>query len=267
MNLVSGADVVVARGERGAPRLIDIERRLSSGGDLLDELATLERKNDELLVRFNADFATQSFVDAASCDSKFRLIESSDGQVSNVVHRADPSDRSARTDAFDFHNDGLYLADPPYYCALYCLDPGDGDIPTVLADSSTILSRLVDSGISLQTLLSLQQSYVDRRGVQHAYDIVRPHPTSGYAVLQYFDGEGELITSTSKSYPFVTSVDLEEIKAAIHRCIRECTWQSLRWERGHFVVWNNYAFLHARISTKIDLRRHLARFWIRRIGL
>jgi hypothetical protein len=264
MGLIGGADVVAPSEDRDASRLVDIERRLSSPADLLGELAAAEY----LLVRFTADFDARSFVDAASCDCKFRLIDSSDGKFSDVLHLSDRSDRSARTDAFDFHNDGLYLNEPPDYCALYCLDPGDCDIPTAFAESCEILRKLEASGVPLQALLGLQQAYVDRRGMQHAYDIVRRHPRSGHPILQYFDGEGELLIPDLEPCPLVRSQDLREIKTLIHRCIRECKWEFLHWEKkGHFVVWDNYAFLHARLSTKIDLRRHLVRFWIRRIDI
>jgi alpha-ketoglutarate-dependent taurine dioxygenase len=264
MGSIGGMGVGVSGHAQGGPRFVDIERRLSFGGDLLDQLATLELEKNDLLVRFNADFEPQSFVDAARYSSKFGLTDSSDGKVSNVLHRQNPLDRSARTDTFDFHNDGLYLDDPPYYCALYCIDPGDGDIPTVFVESSKVLDRLAAMGISLQALSSVQQAYIDRRGAHHVYDIIRAHPRTGYAVLQYFDGKGELLASDSKPRPSERSGELEEIKAAIHRCICECSWESQSWKKGHFVVWDNYAFLHARLCTKTDLRRHLARFWIRR---
>jgi alpha-ketoglutarate-dependent taurine dioxygenase len=267
--LVGGADVFVTFGDQGERRLVDIERRLSSPPDLLNELAAAEGAAEHVLVRFTIDFDDRSFVRATNCDRRFRLIESSDGQVSDVLHRPDHSDRSARTDAFDFHNDGLYLNEPPDYCALYCLDHGDGDIPTTFVESCRILKRLEASGVSLQTLSSLRQAYVDRRGMRHAYDIVRPHPRLGHPTLQYFDGDGDLHTSPLKLFPLMGSEDLREIRGLIHGCIRECQsqWESLHWKRGHFVVWDNYAFLHARPSTKIDLRRHLKRFWIRRIDI
>jgi Taurine catabolism dioxygenase TauD, TfdA family len=150
MGSTRGMGVGVLRDVRGAARFVDIRRRLSSGEDLFEELAALEQDDDEVLARCNADFEPQSLVDAARYSNKFRLIRSSDGEVSDVLHRQDPSDRSARSDAFEFHNDGLYLNSPPYYCALYCLNPGDSDIPTVFVESSKILSKLAVAGISLQ---------------------------------------------------------------------------------------------------------------------
>jgi len=258
-----GASVDVPLDDLGAPRLIDVRSWQSSAPQLLDTLATLERGDNGLLACFNAAFDVPSFVEAASKDDRFSLIESSDGQVSNVLHRHDPSDRSARTDSFDFHNDGLYLAQPPDYCALYCLDPGNGNIPTIFVDSRHVVQRLSSAGVSLQILSRLKQMYVDRRGVRHMYNIVRSHPKLGHTVLQYY-GEGELVASALQSCSLEGNKDLQRIKDVVYRCISECNWNSLFWEKGKFVVWDNYAFLHARLTTKIDLRRHLARFWIRR---
>jgi alpha-ketoglutarate-dependent taurine dioxygenase len=233
--------------------------------ELLTAIAMTPEHNGSLFAHFCASFEVDEFVEAANGGADFALINSSDGPVSVVAHAADCNDRSARTDTFDFHNDGLYLADPPDYCALCCLETGRGDIPTVFVDSRQVMDHLKRLGIPPEALARVRQTYVDRRGRHRAYDIVRRHPRFGFEVLQYFSGEGQLIAVDVESGPVHSVAELEEIRMAINDSIDRCELNTLLWSRGDFVVWDNYTYLHARPSTQIDRQRKLARFWLRKL--
>ncbi|CAN0090514.1 unnamed protein product, partial [Phaeothamnion confervicola] len=70
------------------------------------------------------------------------IVYSHDGPFSTVRHGSDPLDQSARTEHFDFHTDGLYLNEPPHYCALHCINAGKHSASTVFVDSREVLASL-----------------------------------------------------------------------------------------------------------------------------
>jgi alpha-ketoglutarate-dependent taurine dioxygenase len=255
---------VPSRAGPNAPPLVDVDASRTSAEGLLTHLVALDQGHPPLFARFRADFEVDAFLAAVNGSRQFDLVESSDGAVSFVRHGPDPSDRSARMERFDFHTDGLYLDDPPDYCALYCLDHGRADMPTVFIDARHALEKLLASGVSLQALSGLRQVYWDRRGVRHEYPIIRRHPRFGFWVLQYFAGDGRFGGLESSVGAHGNAKKLRDITMAVDRCIRECDPIFIHWSRGSFVVWDNYVMLHARFFAGVDLQRQLARFWLRR---
>lgn len=244
-----------------APQVIDRTEHVTSAADLPSVIAAI---NDMAAVAsFRLDLEVEALTGILNSNRHFGLVQSSEGCVSFVRQGSDRSDRSARTETFDFHTDGLYLANPPDYCSLFCLDEGRGDIPTVFIDSRAVLRRLTNSGVSLDFLSSVKQKYTDRRGRHHTYNILRQHPRFDFPVLQYFAGQDKL----TKNDHFGSDNDdeLTQLKARIDFYIASSEATRIIWSRKLFVVWDNYTYLHARQSVTSDPCRKLARYWLKKI--
>ena len=79
-----------------------------------------------------------------------RIVQTSGENYAIAMHKEDPTDHSNRTTFFDWHSDGLYLAKPPRFALLHCLNPGNGQANTELANTNQVLTKLSPS--SLRTL-------------------------------------------------------------------------------------------------------------------
>ena len=243
------------------PKLIVQSDHVASAKEL--HSAILAFNQMPTLTSLRLDLEVAALTSALKSDPCYDLVRSSEGHVSFVRQGSEPSDRSARTETFDFHTDGLYLVDPPDCCGLFCLDEGRGDIPTVFVDSRTVLRRLVGSGVSLEFLLNVKQGYTDRRGQRHVYNIVRRHPRFSFPVLQYFSGRDALTKNSHFSSD--NDEELTQLKERIDFYIADTASTRIGWSKKLFVVWDNYTYLHARPSVSPDPCRILARYWLKKI--
>jgi alpha-ketoglutarate-dependent taurine dioxygenase len=65
-----------------------------------------------------------------------RIVQTSGQNYAIARHKEDPTDHSNRTTFFDWHCDGLYLPKPPRFALLHCLNPGNGQAKTELANTT-----------------------------------------------------------------------------------------------------------------------------------
>ena len=155
---------------------------------------------------------------------------------------AAPNTLSGRhgTGAFPFHTETAYWQRPARYVLLYCVNPGAGKRPTLVAD---VLGKLSPSNI--QTLSS-ELWVVGRRRHPFLASLIE-NATSGLRLR--FDTECMRPVDRSALGPTIMARLLERRAPAI-----------VEWKAGDLLILDNFRVVHGRgASAKPDGDRHLRR--------
>ena len=180
-----------------------------------------------------------------------RIIQTSGKNYAIAMHREDPTDCSDRTEYFDWHSDGLYHPTPPKFVLLHCLNSGNGQIHTDLADVQNVLAKL--SPDRLQTLSRLCSHYIGHGG-NFDHRILLNNKillaSRGYvSPLTYLPLEEQ---------PSIR--DIGEALSELYLYL-DCSAVSYKWRAGDTLIFNQYQYLHRRNSAVIDRDRKLIRMW------
>jgi alpha-ketoglutarate-dependent taurine dioxygenase len=180
-----------------------------------------------------------------------RLVQTSGKNYAIAAHKEDPTDYSNRTNFFDWHCDGLYLQKPPRFALLHCLNPGNGQARTELAETSQVLSKLRPS--SLRTLGKLRSHYIGHGG---SFD--HPILTSGGMLLA-----SRGYVSPLPDLPFEDHPSIREINETLSELYDHLDDNAVpyQWNIGGTLIFDQYQYMHRRNSAIIDRDRKLIRLW------
>lgn len=212
-----------------------------------------------LLAAF-VDTDADKLLDCFRDRSALSLVDGHEGPISTVWHGPSLADKSSRTEAFDYHVDGVYLERLPDFVALYCLDPGRGDSPTTFVDSRTLLKAVLADGLDIETLADISDHYLDRSGATVERPILNRHPRTGEWVLNYYNGPGRFVTRRGADRALERRT-LDSVKELLGEHLTGIAPQRHHWGRGLFLMWDNHTFLHGRLADAPDQNRKLLRAW------
>ncbi len=180
-----------------------------------------------------------------------RIVQTSGKNYSIATHKEDPNDHSNRTTFFDWHCDGLYLATPPRFALLHCLDPGNGQAKTELANTNQVLTKLSPS--NLRTLSKLRSHYIGHGG---SFD----HPI--------LTSDGMLLASRGyvsplPDLPFEDQPSIRDLNEALSELYHHLDDSAVpyEWNMGGTLIFDQYQYMHRRNSGIIDRDRKLIRMW------
>jgi alpha-ketoglutarate-dependent taurine dioxygenase len=202
---------------------------------------------------------------AIRASSHWKLVRSSDGEISVVENRGAPHDYSSNDAFFALHTDGLHHKVPPQFSLLYCENPGTKSVPTVFLDTTRLLERLRKRAPDAHEVLQrLDQVFIGRDGRECRRPIIEVNPVDGAEVMNitfgraYFrparhvDGTGDEPHQAEAVAAFQCVLQLtDEIGLSNHV-----------WNSGDLVAWDNYRFIHGRGKAVGSTGRRLIRAWL-----
>jgi alpha-ketoglutarate-dependent taurine dioxygenase len=207
-----------------------------------------------------------SFLDLID-STRFSVVPSTDGRVSTVRERPSAGDdHSHQSGYFGLHTDGLALPQVPSYGILYCVNPGTGSAPTVLADSRELIDRIQEADL-FALLSQVDAVYFDRGGAEYTRPFFETHPATGQAIVNNIGSE-DPTRSILRARP--GSTILPEQVAALQAEVARLSASLIMphsWTEGDFLIFDNRTFLHGRglseqQTTESDAARELLRMWI-----
>ena len=185
---------------------------------------------------------------------KHRSVPTSEGAYSIVEDIGRPTtDFSKHSRFFDWHTDGLYHDPPPRWTVLHCIDPGDGEITTEVADALAAIRHVPAEHARI--LEKLATVYVGRDGKRHARKIVGP-------TWVHLASRGFVTSSVPvEDFPSLReSADaVQAFIAALDRGERHVQ----KWQAGDVLVFDNHRHLHRRVGIAPDPKRRLTRMWFK----
>jgi alpha-ketoglutarate-dependent taurine dioxygenase len=180
-----------------------------------------------------------------------RIVQTSGENYAIAMHKEDPTDHSNRTTFFDWHSDGLYLPKPPRFALLHCLNPGNGQAKTELANTNQVLTKLSPS--SLRTLSKLRSHYIGDGG---SFD--HPILTSDGMLLASRGYVSPLLDLPFEDQPSIR--DISETFSELYRHLDDSA-VPYEWNTGGTLIFDQYQYMHRRNSAIIDRDRKLIRMW------
>jgi alpha-ketoglutarate-dependent taurine dioxygenase len=184
------------------------------------------------------------------------LITSHDGYVSTVRETGKERDFSRQTGFFDYHTDGLYLAQPPEAVLLHCVSTGASANPTVLADTVDAISRLPNA--DLRVLRQLDLVYIASTGERHSRPLIEDSSGRMTASLA---SRGYVAQSPRVSSP-PTMREIAAAMSALFVALESAVILEHEWAVGDVLVFDNHRLVHARRGLPGDVERVLLRAWI-----
>ena len=185
-----------------------------------------------------------------------RVVNGRDGPIGAVEEGPDPADLSRQTSAFGWHKDGLYLPDLPTLVCLYCLNPGRGDSPTVIANCANALD-LVDID-TRQKMDTAELVYLSSVGEMYPRRLVERPANIGRSVVHI--GERVLVRQVPHVEGELGLIDgiLETTRGKLD----DSTVHTQFWKAGDFLLFDNISYAHARRAIWPDPLRRLVRIWL-----
>jgi alpha-ketoglutarate-dependent taurine dioxygenase len=180
-----------------------------------------------------------------------RIVQTSGQNYAIAKHKEDPTDCSDRTEYFDWHSDGLYLPKPPRFALLHCLNPGNGQAKTELANTNQVLTKL--SSRSLRTLSKLRSHYVG-----HGASFDHPILTNNGMLLASRGYVSPLLDLPFEDQPSIR--DISETLSELYYHLDDSA-VPYEWNTGGTLIFDQYQYMHRRNSAGIDRDRKLIRMW------
>lgn len=167
-----------------------------------------------------------------------------------TVEERPASQRSLdRPDALPFHNEGLYLREPPHFLMLLCeAAPAEGG-ETLLLPGGAALAALASP---MRDRLRMQRLRLRVGDFAWPRRLVVRHPDDGEELLQFCDPAiaADCALETLDGQPATEQVDA--VRAALGR-VAPITH---RWTRGDLLLVDNHRLMHARRAWTGPRRLH-----------
>lgn len=228
-----------------------------------------------LLMIDRVDLDPELFVDLINKKSRFQIVPSSDGLISTVIESdTTGADLSRQTGFFDLHTDGLYYPRVPRYTLLYCVKPGNADIPTVFADTREIIRGMKKDG-QMENMRRSKLIYIAKDGTTvYPRPFLDRHPSTREYVLN--TGARAFISSLgqySAELDAWESLPLDQqsnLLNSFERNSAQAIFYQHRWSAGDCVLFDNSRYIHGRGLSQQpfarDAERELKRIWLEKKG-
>jgi alpha-ketoglutarate-dependent taurine dioxygenase len=202
---------------------------------------------------------------AVDRSAAWRLVASSDGEISVVEDRGAPEDYSSNGAFFAAHTDGLVGAHPPQFVALLCDHPGRVAAPTFFLDTTRVLALMArHAPTSLAVLRRLDQVFISRGGSEYRRPVIESNPLDGEDIMNITFGRAYLRPARHLEGNGQAPHQVESVTAfqALLSCAEDVGMTTHEWQRGDLLVWDNHRFVHGRGDATAAVGRRLIRAWL-----
>jgi len=191
-----------------------------------------------------------------------RVVSSRNGPFSVVSAINDNNNPSPISGCFELHTDGLYCSQIPDLVIMYCTNPGEKSIPTVVSDTRIVVDKLRSKGL-LDTFRGFAMAYQFGDGCSITWPIIASHPLTAepvihmgtHGVLQPLEGSSGKLSDL----PFREVVNFA---GDVFQWIEEAVVYEHDWSKNDLLIIDNHTFLHGRRKSAVDLNRSLIRIWL-----
>lgn len=234
------------------------------------ELSNIDfRENGPRIRTFSVDLEPRRLVELVSANTKFTMIESSDGVISHVKEtlHANPLDNSKSSGYFVLHTDGNYLEKVPEIVILHCIDPGKSEMPTVFLDTEELLNLLKVEN-KLDEAKEYQFVFKNKKGIEYRRPLVEEHSITGELLMNIAIASAQCHLEASLEST-KTQIDADRFYELLGTLVeKKLTRIPFYWKKNDVVVFDNLKLIHGRGLPEqnhtefVDTERHLCRMWL-----
>ena len=207
----------------------------------------------------------ETIMDAATSSRRWKLISSSDGEISIVENRRIAQDYSANAAYFALHTDGLHYESPPQFAMLHCENAGTLSVPTFFLDTTRLLERLSRRDReAVEVLRRLDQVFIGRGGRECRRPMIEINPLDSAEVMNITFGRAYLRPARHVDGTGDEPHQAETV-AAFQRVLQQVEEMGLSthdWSSGDLIAWDNHRFVHGRGNAVGSEGRRLIRAWL-----
>ncbi len=234
---------------------------LLSTTDFFSWLCQREWKTSDFFYTMKVNFDPELFFGLVKNSGRFKVVNSREGYLSIVKEGYNADDRSHQTTTFDWHTDGIYYNSPPELVIVYCVRPGRGETPTLLADTVKALEKI---SYFKDEFSKLNFTFITKTLQLHTQSLLRLHPRTMEQVIS-FCGRGFVSQRGASRENSGSLVDLRTLSSMMTRlydAVDDSVVLEHYWSKNDLLVFDNRRFVHARVGKEADEERVLYRIWL-----